>query len=70
MGAGGRPPKYTPIKYYKDFKKKYPNFEKSIVRWYPHKAIPDCIELWSRSGEIFIYSYVQQKVWLTKRKWK
>ena len=69
MGAG-RPQKFNPTKYYKDFKKRYPNFEKTVVRWEPHKAIPDCIELWSRNGEIFVYSYVQQKVWLTKRRWK
>lgn len=69
MGAG-RPQKYNPIKYYKDFKKRFPIFEKTVLRWEPHKAIPDWIVLYLRSGEIFVYSYVQQRVWSTKEKWK
>ena len=69
MGVG-RPQKYNPTKYYRDFKRRFPNFEKSVVHWEPHKAIPDWIELYLIGGEIFIYSFVQQTVWSTKKRWK
>ena len=70
MGVGGRPRKYSPEKFYKEFRKRYPNLSKSVVRWEPHKSIPDRIVLYLYDGEIFIYSYIQQTVWKIERRWK
>ena len=68
MGRG-RPPKFSYEKAYKAFKKQFPNLSKVIVKWEPNAASPDCIDLWLPDGDIFVYSFVQQTAWRSRRRW-